>query len=65
MEGICGKLFDEFPADSDWGVVVIGGGPNGLMATAYLVKAGAKVAVVERHYEVGGGLATDEILFVL
>ena len=64
MEGICGKLFDEFPADSNWDVVIIGAGPNGLMAGAYLAKAGAKVAVVERRYEVGGGLATEEILFL-
>lgn len=63
MDGICGKLFDEFPADSNWDVVIIGAGPNGLMAGAYLAKAGAKVAVVERRYEVGGGLATEEILF--
>ncbi len=63
MDGICGKLFDEFPADSNWDVVVIGGGPNGLMTAAYLAKAGAKVCVVERRYEVGGGLATEEILF--
>ncbi len=63
MDGICGKLFDEFPADSNWDAVVIGGGPNGLMTAAYLAKAGAKVCVVERRYEVGGGLATEEILF--
>ncbi len=63
MDGITGKLFDEFPADSNWDVVVIGGGPNGLMTAAYLAKAGAKVAVVERRYEVGGGLATEEVLF--
>jgi len=63
MDGICGKLFDEFPADSNWDAVIIGGGPNGLMTAAYLAKAGAKVAVVERRYEVGGGLTTEEVLF--
>src|SRR5512136_2825305 len=63
MDGICGKLFDEFPADSNWDAVVIGGGPNGLMTAAYLAKAGAKVCVVESRYEVGGGLATEEVLF--
>ena len=57
------KIFDEFPDKTDWDVVIIGGGPNGLMAGAYLAKAGVKVAVVERRYEVGGGLATEEILF--
>jgi phytoene dehydrogenase-like protein len=60
---VIGKIFDEFPDESDWDVVVIGGGPNGLIASAYLAKAGLKVATVERRYEIGGGLATEEILF--
>ncbi|MBM4463102.1 MAG: NAD(P)/FAD-dependent oxidoreductase, partial [Chloroflexi bacterium] len=63
MEGIVGKVFDEFPTESNWDVVVIGAGPNGLMTAAYLARAGAKVAIIERRYEVGGGLATEEILF--
>jgi phytoene dehydrogenase-like protein len=60
---LTGDMFDEFPDESDWDAIIIGGGPNGLMTGAYLAKAGAKVAVVERRYEVGGGLATEEILF--
>ncbi len=60
---LIGKIFDEFPDESEWDVVVIGGGPNGLIAGAYLAKAGLKVAVVERRYEIGGGLATEEIMF--
>jgi len=60
---LTGDIFDEFPDESDWDAIIIGGGPNGLMTGAYLAKAGAKVAVVERRYEVGGGLATEEILF--
>ncbi|MEE9400733.1 MAG: FAD-dependent oxidoreductase, partial [Dehalococcoidia bacterium] len=60
---LIGKIFDEFPDESKWDVIVIGGGPNGLIAGAYLSKAGLKVAVVERRYEIGGGLATEEILF--
>ncbi len=40
--------------------VVIGGGPNGLICAAYLAKAGAKVLLVERRHETGGGLNTDE-----
>ncbi len=57
------SFFSEFPTESEWDVVVIGAGPNGLMTAAYLAKAGLKVALVERRYEIGGGLATDEILF--
>ncbi len=63
MDALVGKQFDEFPMETNWDVIVIGGGPNGLMTAAYLAKAGAKVVVVERRYEIGGGLATEEVLF--
>jgi len=46
--------------DEDYDVIVIGGGPNGLTATAYLAQAGAKVLMLERHHEGGGGLVTEE-----
>jgi phytoene dehydrogenase-like protein len=42
-------------------VIVIGGGPNGLEAAAYLSKAGQKVLLLEKRFEVGGGLATEEV----
>jgi len=56
-------FFSEFPAESDWDAVIIGGGPNGLITAAYLARAGLRIALVERRYEIGGGLATEEILF--
>lgn len=42
-------------------IVIIGGGPNGLAVAAYLSKAGAKVIVLERSLETGGGLATEDL----
>ena len=42
-------------------IIIIGGGPNGLVAGAYLAKAGQKVLVLERRYEMGGGLITEEV----
>ncbi len=46
---------------AEYDVLIIGGGPNGLTLGAYLAKAGAKVFLVERRTEVGGGLATEMI----
>lgn len=42
-------------------VIVIGGGPNGLLCAGYLAKAGMKVLVMERRHEMGGGAATEEV----
>lgn len=41
-------------------VVIVGAGPNGLIAGAYLSKAGLKTLIVEKRLEAGGGLATEE-----
>jgi phytoene dehydrogenase-like protein len=42
-------------------VIIIGGGHNGLVAAAYLARAGKKVLVLERREMVGGCAVTEEI----
>src|SRR3989442_14199383 len=41
--------------------IVVGGGHNGLVAAAYLAKAGLKVLVLARRPLVGGACVTEEI----
>jgi len=41
--------------------IIIGGGHNGLVAAAYLARAGRKVLVLERRELVGGCAVTEEI----
>src|SRR5207237_3035624 len=42
-------------------IIVIGAGHNGLVAAAYLAKAGLKPLVLERREIVGGACVTEEI----
>jgi phytoene dehydrogenase-like protein len=42
-------------------VIIIGSGPNGLAIAAYLSKAGQKVLLLEKRFEAGGGLATEQV----
>src|SRR5262245_63844893 len=42
-------------------VIIIGGGHNGLVAAAYLARAGRRTLVLERRELVGGCAVTEEI----
>jgi phytoene dehydrogenase-like protein len=41
--------------------IVVGGGHNGLVAAAYLARAGKRVIVFERRHVLGGAAVTEEI----
>jgi phytoene dehydrogenase-like protein len=48
-------------ATSNYDAIVIGCGHNGLVAAAYLARAGRKVLALERRHVVGGATVTEEI----
>jgi len=42
-------------------MIIVGGGPNGLTIASYLAKAGQKCLLLEKRFEVGGGLMTEQV----
>ena len=48
--------------ESIYDAIVIGGGHNGLVAAAYLAKAGHKTLLLERRSILGGAAATEELI---
>ncbi|HEX7784425.1 MAG TPA: NAD(P)/FAD-dependent oxidoreductase [Sphingobium sp.] len=46
----------------DYDVVVVGSGHNGLVAGAYLAKAGNRVLILEKNGHLGGGVVTSELV---
>lgn len=52
----------ERPTDLHADAVVVGAGHNGLIAAAYLARAGLRVIVCERRDIVGGAAVTEEIV---
>ncbi|HEU4566239.1 MAG TPA: NAD(P)/FAD-dependent oxidoreductase [Gemmatimonadaceae bacterium] len=44
----------------NWDIIIVGGGHNGLVAAAYLARAGQRVLVLERRELVGGACVTEE-----
>ncbi|CAN6339218.1 unnamed protein product [Urochloa humidicola] len=52
----------QLPRGKRWDAVVIGGGHNGLVAAAYLARAGQSVAVLERRGILGGAAVSESDL---
>lgn len=46
---------------SSYDCIIIGGGHNGLVAAAYLARAGRRVVVLERRHVLGGAATTEEL----
>ena len=64
LRSLTGEPFDRFSRGmsvaADKQVIIVGGGHNGLVAAAYLARAGLDVQVLERRELVGGAAVTEE-----
>ncbi len=49
-----GKALKDYKGDESFDAIVIGSGMGGLTTAIFLARAGRKVLVLERHYELGG-----------
>ncbi len=47
---------------SEYDVIIVGGGHNGLVSACYLSQAGLRVAVLEARKELGGCASSEEVL---
>jgi len=52
---------DRGTGSSDYDVIIIGSGPNALAIGAYLSRAKQRVLLLEKRFEAGGGLATEQV----
>ncbi len=47
---------------TDYDVIIVGGGHNGLTCAGYLARAGMRVLVAERREIIGGAVCTEEVI---
>src|SRR5205823_8300126 len=52
---------DSMSTSKTYDAVIVGGGHNGLVAAAYLARAGLEVVVLERRHVLGGAAVTEEV----
>jgi thiazole biosynthesis enzyme len=62
-QAIIERFMHKFTDSLEVDVAVVGGGPAGLVAAYYLVKAGYKVSLFERKLSIGGGMWGGGMMF--